>query len=114
MAVTIAYASGTVTNAAVGTENTLGSDPITDDGVFVLWVDLSAMNGGDEVELAIYEKVASAGTQRLVKKFSFADAQNEPHFTSPGFVLGHGWKMTLKLVAGAGTEDFDWRVDRIA
>lgn len=114
MPVTIAYASGTVTNAAVETENTLGSDPVTDDGAYCLWVDLSAMNGGDEVELAVYEKVLSGGTQRLIKKWVFRDAQAEPNFMSPAFLLGMGWKMTLKLVAGAATEDFDWRVDRVA
>jgi ATP phosphoribosyltransferase regulatory subunit HisZ len=76
--------------------------PITADGVYQLFLDLNALAAGDLYELRLYEKVQSAGTQRLCEMWIFDGAQGHPHHVSPAFVLLHGWDMTMKK--GSGTD----------
>lgn len=73
----------------------------TDDGVFQVFLDLSAMVAGDQYELRIYEKVQSAGTTRVVYYASFVGVQAFPHVVLPSLVLMHGWDVTLDRTAGA-------------
>lgn len=71
----------------------------TDDGVFQCFLDLSAMVDGDQFELKIYEKVQSAGTQRLLDHRVFSDVQAFPHIVLPSLVLMHGWDYSLKKLS---------------
>lgn len=72
----------------------------TTDGVFQVYLDLNALAAGDSYELKVYEKVQSAGTQRLVSKAYFVGVQSDPHFVMPTLILMHGWDVTLKKLAG--------------
>lgn len=87
--------------------------PITTDGVYQLWLDLNALVAGDQYELKFYEKVQSAGTQRLVDTFVFAGVQGKAHWVSPSLILLHGWDMTMKRLAGAD-RTIGWSIRQVA
>lgn len=87
--------------------------PKTDDGVFQLFLDMSAMAAGDQYELKIYEKVQSAGSQRLVDTWIFDGAQARPHWVSPSFIFLHGWDITMDKIAGTD-RDIAWSIRQVA
>jgi hypothetical protein len=95
-------------SASIGTtERSMPSDttsgvPVsrTDTAVYQLSLDLSALAAGDQFQVKIYEKVASGGTQRAVETYVFTGAQANPHVFFPTLILGVGWDMTLKKLAG--------------
>ena len=82
------------------TTDSSGPDADTTDGVFQLWLDLSALAAGDTFVIRLYEKVASGGTQRLVESWVVSGAQSEPHWASPSVILMHGWDWTVQKSAG--------------
>lgn len=108
-------------SATIGTtERSLPADTTTGvptsqtaDGIWMVMLDLNALAAGDEFKLQIYEKVQSAGTQRLVAAYAFANVQSEPHFVTIGYPLGHGWDITLKKIAGTDRA-IAWRITRVS
>lgn len=90
--------SGTVTTD--GTEQTLGS-AITSNKVLVLGVDTGAMVNGDTIELRIYTKILSGGTERLAYYASYSHAQGEPNKYSIPVPADVSWKATIKRTAGS-------------
>ena len=83
------------------------------DGVYQCLLDLSALASTDEFVLRLYEKVTSAGTQRLVESWTFAGPQGAPHFVTPAVILLHGWAYTL--VKAAGTDrSITWSIRSVA
>jgi hypothetical protein len=95
------------------TNNSTSIAAKTDDGVFQCFLDLNALASGDEYELRIYEKVQSAGTQRIVYRSYFVGAQSEPHFVTPSLVLMHGWDITLDKLAGTD-RTIGWSIRQVA
>lgn len=87
--------------------------PRGEDGVFQLFLDLNAMVAGDIYELKLYEKVLSAGTQRLVDTWVFDGVQGKPHEVLPAFLLMHGWDFTLKRTAGAD-RSISWSIRQVS
>ena len=87
--------------------------PITVDGVYQAFIDLSALTITEEYELKIYEKVQSAGTQRLVDKRSFSGVQVLPHIAIPSLILLHGWDITLKKISGTD-RTIAWSIRQVA
>lgn len=85
----------------------------TTDGYFQVMLDLNALAAGDEFIMQVYEKVQSAGTQRLVDSYTFANVQARKHFLSIAFPLGHGWDVTLKKVAGTDRA-IAWRISQVS
>jgi hypothetical protein len=88
-------------------------DAQTNEGVVACWLDLSALANGDEFELRLYEKITSAGTQRLTRKWPFQHVQAEPHFCSPSMMLKHGWDFTLIKIGGTD-RSITWSIRRLA
>lgn len=95
----------TNSEAISGTEWSLVNDapytsasPSTADGIFQIFIDLANMGVGDQVQVRVYEKVTSGGTQRVVYQATFTGAQSEPIFVSPSLILMHGWDVTLDAV----------------
>jgi len=72
----------------------------TDDGYIQVWLDLNALAAADSYELKIYEKVQSAGTQRIMYYRQFNGAQSPPHWISIPISVMYGWDVTLKKLAG--------------
>lgn len=72
--------------------------PITVDGIYQLFMVISACTYADEFEVKIYEKVTSGGTQRtLEQRFSF---NSDNTIVLPAKIFVHGWDMTVKKIAG--------------
>ena len=74
--------------------------PLTTDGVYQLFLDVSDMVAGDELQIRIYEKCRSGDTQRICYQATLFGAQSEPIWVSPSLILLHGWDMTLDCIAG--------------
>lgn len=94
------------------TTDTAGPDADTTDGVFQVFLDLSDMVAGDQLQITIYEKVGAASTQRAVYTAILTGAQSDPVWVSPSLILMHGWDVTLKALAGTIT--VDWSIRQVA
>lgn len=101
-----AIASGTQT-ATLDTEHTLSTD--TSNQTYVFVVDAAAMAVGDVLELYIYTKCLSGGTERLAYSIQYTDAQAEPMKYSVPVPADISFKATLKQTAGTGRA-FPWKV----
>ena len=83
------------------TTDTAGPDADTTDCIMQALVDLSAMAGGDEFRIRIYEKVQGAGdTQRVAYQANMVGPQSPPLWASPSLILMHGWDVTVTKIAG--------------
>ena len=94
------------------TTDTAGPDVDTTDGVFQVWLDLSDMVAGDELQIRIYEKVRSGDTQRIVYQTNLVGLQSEPIWVSPSLILMHGWDVTCDAIAGTIT--VLWSIRQVA
>lgn len=88
--------------------NTSGPDADTTDGVFQVFLDLSAMAAGDQYQIRIYEKCRSASTQRVIYE-SIITGTMAPTWVSPSLILMHGWDVTLKKLAGTD-RTLEWSI----
>lgn len=115
MAITEAF-TGTETVSTTEwslTTDTAGPDTETSDGIFQVFLDLSAVAAADVFEFRVYEKVLAASTQRKVFAARFADAQADPVWASPSLVLLNGWDMTLIKISGTD-RSIDWSIRKVA
>ena len=114
MAITEAYANteaiSTTEWSLTGDDGTI--DTITTDGVYQVFLDVSDMVSGDELQIRIYEKVQAADTQRIVYQSNLVGPQSPPIWVSPSLVLMHGWDVTLDAIAGTIT--VTWSIRRVA
>lgn len=107
-----AYASGTQT-ATIGTEHFVSSPSVA--GVFTLHLDTSNMAGGDLLEVRIYQKILSGGTERVVFYAIFAGAQtadNAIQVSVPianDLATSNALRFSIKQTAGTG-RDYAWKV----
>ena len=83
------------------TTDTAGPDADTTDGVYQLWLDLSDMVTGDELQIRIYDTVD--GSQDIMFQANLVGVQAFPIWVSPTLVLIDGWDMTLDAIAGTIT-----------
>jgi hypothetical protein len=88
-------------------------DAQTTDGIFQVFLDLSALANGDTFRFRTYEKVLAGSTQRLVYEALFTNVQAEPVFASPSLILIHGWDMSLTKIAGTD-RNIDWSIRQVA
>ena len=114
MAISEAYAG---TEAVSTTEHsittdTAGPDVDTNDGVYQIFLDVSDMVAGDELQIRVYEKVGAASTQRIVYQSNLVGAQSPPIWVSPSLILLHGWDCTLDAISGTVT--VDWSIRKVA
>lgn len=110
----------TGTETVTTTEHSLATDTSydtgdaqTDDGVYEVVLDLSALAIGDKFELKLYEKVSSGGTQRKCRSWLFPHAQTNPHPIVYLGVLLHGWDVTLDKIAGTD-RSISWSIRKVA
>lgn len=85
----------------------------TEDGVFQVLLDLANLAAGDEYELAVYEKIQSGGSQRVMTRAYFVGVQAEPGTALPTLILMHGWDVTLKKLAGTN-RSIGWSIRQVA
>lgn len=115
MAITEAFQDAATIGA---TEYFLASDSTTatyqtDDGAFQLWLDLNALQDGDEFRIRVYEKISSGGTARIAMEWSVAHAQSEPLWVAPTLIFLHGWEFSLTKLTGTD-RSISWSVRKVA
>lgn len=73
----------------------------TDDAIVQVWLDLSALQAGDQFVCRLYEIVYLTGaTQRLVEEWTFSGAQSKPGWVMPSVIVANGWDVTLQKTSG--------------
>lgn len=95
------------------TTDTAGPDVDTNIGVYQAVLDVSALAFGDEFIFRVYEKARAADTQRVVYSATLSDAQADPEFITPSFILGAGWDMTILKVAGTD-RTITWSIRKVS
>lgn len=117
MAITALYEnSATISTTEYSLTLNAATPPIatkTDDGIFQCFLDLSAMVDGDQFALKVYEKVQSAGTQRLIDHRILTGVQAFPHTVLPSLILMHGWDITLTKIS-ATDRAIAWSIRQIS
>jgi hypothetical protein len=116
MAISEAYAGSTTISSTSGYSLTAESTTIaaqTDDGVYQLFLDTSAMTTGDIFDIQALEKVQAASTQRSCHLWRLSGVQVEPNFVSPSLILLHGWDLTVTMVSTTA-RSFEWSIRKIA
>lgn len=91
----------------ISTEHTLAT--ITDDGTYVLYVDLQPMALADEVELRVKVKVKSDGTTRDFLLETFTNVQGPEVTASIPVASINECVFTLKQTAGS-VRTFNWEI----
>ena len=116
MAITEAYsgtaAIGTTEYSAPNAANYDINTPITADGVYQVFLDVSDMVAGDQLQIRVYEKVRSGDTQRVVYESVLSGAQADI-WVSPSLILLHGWDVTLDTLAGTSIT-VNWSIRKVA
>lgn len=114
MAISEAYAGSEAVSTTEHscTTDTAGPDVDTNDGVYQIFLDLSDMIAGDQLQIRLYEKVQSSSTQRVAFEAILTGAQSQPVWVSPTFILLHGWDVTLDALAGTIT--VEWSIRKVA
>jgi len=101
------------TKTADGTEQDLATS--TANKNFVLVVDTAAMVNGEIIELRLYTKCLSGGTERLAYMATFIHAQAEPMKYSVPVPANISLRATLKQAAYiTGYKDFPWNLLSLA
>lgn len=115
MAITEAFAGSEVVSTTEWslTTDTAGPDAETSDGVFQVFIDVSAMASGDEFRFRVYEKVQSSDTQRIVYDTTLIGPQSPPILVFPSLVLMHGWDVTADKIAGTD-RTLTWSIRKVA
>ena len=85
--------------------------PRTDDGVYQVFIDTSAMAFGDQYQIVIYEKVTSGGSQRSVYEAVLTGTMCDC-WVSPSLILIHGWDVTMKKLTGTD-RTIGWSIRKV-
>lgn len=86
----------------------------TTDGIYQLFLDLSALTSTEQYRLRTYEKARSTGTQRVVDEVIFSGVQTvEPIYVTPALLLLHGWTYTLQKLQGTN-QTIEWSIRQVA
>lgn len=86
--------------------------PVTTDGIYQVFLDLSAMAAGDQYQIRVYEKCQSSSTQRVIYE-AIITGTMAPTWVSPSLILLHGWDVTLKKLAGTD-RTLEWSIRQVA
>jgi len=87
------------------------SNGITTDGVYQVFLDVSDMVTGDQLQIRIYEKCRSGDTQRVIYEAILTGSMTET-WVSPSLILINGWDVTLEALAGTIT--VNWSIRKVA
>lgn len=88
-------------------------DAQTADGIYQVFLDLSALLVGDQFQVRVYEKVLSSSTQRIVEEWTINGPLSAPIWVSPTLILLHGWDITIDKIAGTDRA-IDWSIRKVA
>jgi hypothetical protein len=102
----------TTTERFLASNSTTKTDQ-TDDGVFQLFLNMSALAAGDIYRVRVYERVTSAGTSRVVMEENVAGPMGSPHYVTPTMIFLHGWEYSITKIAGTD-RSIDWSIRKVA
>lgn len=98
-----AYSSGTVK---------------TDDGVYQICIDLSALAysapNADAFTLYVYEKARTGDTKRLCYGATFYGSVNPPIYVMPSLILLNGWDVRLECGNAIASRTITWSIRKVA
>lgn len=86
--------------------------PITDDGIYQVFINTAAMAAGDQYEIVIYEKVISSDSQVVIYSAILTGTVTDS-WVSPSLILLHGWDVTMQKLAGTD-RTFTWSIRKVA
>lgn len=72
---------------------------ITTKATYQVFLDTSAMVGGDQFEIRVLEKTRTSGTQRRVMSAILTGGMADS-WQSPALMLGNGWDVTIQKLTG--------------
>lgn len=84
----------------------------TDDCILQVVLDLNALTATEQYEFKLYEKV-NGGTARVCVYAVFSGAQPQPIYAAPSLIVGEGWDVTLKKLAGTDRA-IPWSLRKVA
>ncbi len=106
-----AQASGTVTPAVIGTEETVST--VSVEGVYVLSVDTVNMVNGDEVVFNIYTKTLTGSVSALAYTATYKHAQGVPVKLSIPVKSNFEYVFKINQTVGAAARAFPWSIDAL-
>ena len=83
----------------------------TVDCVVQALIDLSNLAAGDQYEIKVYEK-ADGTNARIMYQATVTGAQSPPIFATPAFVVGTGWEVSVKKLAGTD-RSIGWSLNKV-
>lgn len=86
--------------------------PVTVDGVYQVFLDLSAMTVTEEYEITVLETVRSGGSQFAVYQAVIRGTTAET-WVSPSLILLHGWDVQVRKLAGTD-RSIGWSIRQVA
>lgn len=84
----------------------------TEDGVYQVFLDVSDMVAGDQLQIRVYESCRAADTQRIIYESILSGAQADI-WVSPSLILLHKWDVTLDTLLGTSIV-VNWSIRRVA
>lgn len=84
----------------------------TTDGIYQVFLDLSAMTVTEQYQIKVYEKCYSAGSKLVIYE-SIVTGTSAPTWVSPSLVLLYGWDVTVKKLAGTD-RTIGWSIRQVA
>lgn len=100
--------NGTTSALSIGTETALGSAETSNKNL-ILAIDTANLANGDLIELRIYTKCLSGGTERLAYLRTYRNAQGAPLKYSPPVPADISFRCTIKQTTGTG-RTFPWAI----
>ncbi len=86
--------------------------PRTEDGVYQVFLDTSAITFGDTFVFKVYEKIQSSGSQQAIFE-SVVNGASLDNVVFPSLILLHGWDVTAKKLAGTD-RSIAWSIRKVA
>lgn len=84
----------------------------TVDAMIQAVIDFSAMQAGDSYEVKVYDKVYSAGSQKVIYGPATLTGPQITPLVTPGLIVMHGWDVTVKRLAGSD-RSISWSIRSI-
>ena len=82
------------------------------DGVYQVFLDISDMVQGDQLQIRVYEKCRAGDTQRVIYEAIVTGTMADT-WVSPSLILMHGWDVTLLTLAGTSII-VNWSIRQVA
>lgn len=116
MAISEAFTgSSTITTTEYSCPNTAtfaAANAKTVSGVYQVFLDVSDMVAGDQLQIRVYEKCRAADTQRVIYESILTGGMTDT-WVSPSLILMNGWDVTVTTLAGT-TIIVNWSIRQVA